>query len=964
MRAAGTKEVRALRSLVAVLGLVSGLCLRAAGDPGTVRALLREEPLRVTNYTDEVVVYVCDLDLLRGACSNLSAQVSLDNAECTVDLSAPYQTPAIVVRKPAGAQPRALHVTLRAEGQPIWDRELPLGPVVRARTDIPRSEGTAFIEPGQAELAPQIELPDLARLRPEPLLPAERVVDYAAATLRVRSAVNYPLISANNNCAISVQTAHPGDLSRRSLYLPVKSQLFDPESGQPTTVAHYLVEVPLDDEWLQGEGDLQVNLPPTAIRVHSTERKWPEGAPNAQALLGQGDGGLGQLVGVVDVDDAGRIYYATSVPSGVVRFNPATAQWEAPPVDLEAQLSRYLPAPEQLPAALRTGAVSLRWEGYRIIAVMGSRLFYAPIITAVYQREDQTSLVFAGVFSLPLEHWDDPEAFAAGIRFHVGSWPGCAHAFWSDWTDPADRTRKLGRLIPRPDGLYITAYQSGWGGPWRLQLDEEGNTSAFERVQAVPPGGPAGLPTSATGLADWWSYGTVTMTRSALHRILRGQVAELPGTVSINYDAIAAMRLAPERYGALLAASSGPSLAPVYMATAVPDEPDTMLGVGEYGYYLARFDLSHADEGYVTKSYLLRDLGATDLELPLPVGLGPYGYLWWDHEGGRYLYIGGYTGLTRLVWRAPDLPAGRYRMEDFTQRLQVNALDQAGPDGIKRYRYLLPGLDGRIFLTGTHEAARGGTAYSGGLMSFSVERRDVLDKLSFMSRCHWTVDLRSRVVHLPGAAPTQELVLGADGYDQTYAFMLEEALRPANRDPRIFVYDYQSGGVPRALFGFSLPPSDDPGSYHDHEFDATRRYLLVLQGQSLLSLDVRTWRFADGINLSAEGPVRPVRFFRSDECFLRAPDDRLFLYLTVGEEPVEGTFYEVQVASDGTLSLAPHLTLRAANAAQLARTFGVVRAFVPDLRARDGSCDLVLGVPFRPPGTDLRLIRDFIPPRR
>ncbi len=961
--------------LVAVLAGIPVACL---GDAAEVRAVLGDDPLQVTNYSDEVVVYVRDLDLLRARAGSLIAQVALDGEACAVDLAAPCQTPAIVVRKPEGASPSAVRVTLLSDGEEVLERSLDLGTVVTPRSDIPLSGQRAFIEPGQSGITPEIARPDLGRLRTEALTPAERVVDFADATVRVRTETNYPLISANNNCAISGQTAHPGDLSQRSLYVPVKSQLFDQQTGDPTVVAHYLVEVPLSEEWLAGEEDLEVSLPPEAIRVHTSERKWPEGSPSAQALLGQGAGGLGQLTGVVDVDERGRIYFSR-VPSGLVRFDPATAEWETPPIDVNGQIAQFLPSVHDVPDDLKRGELALRWEGYQYIAIMRGRVFYAPIITAIYQREDRTTFVFAGLLSMPVDHWDDPDAFTQGIRFHVGSWPGCEHSFFEGWSDPEDRTRKLGRLYARDDGLYIKAYKSAWGGPWKLEFDDEGNTISFGLVDTIPPDTRAGLPTAASGLADWWGYGTVAIERAKLHRVLRGSTADLPGSVQINYDAIAAIRLHPERYGDLLAANNGPSLAPVYMATPIPGQADTVLGSAEYGYYLATFDLSHADEGYITKTYLKRDLGATALELPLAVGLGPYGYVW-SRDGDRsYLYVGGYTGLTRLVYRSDDLAPDHYRMEDFTYSIETNRLDEAGVGAIKRFRYLLPGLDGRIFLTGTHSAARGGTSYSGGLMSFVAADMSTLDKLSFMGRCYSTTILRGRVVHRLGAPPVQQLLLAGSGFSESYAFTLDQELVPANHDPRIFAYEYESGGAPRSMYGFSLPPEDGERVYRGHCFDRTRRYLIVLQGSHLMTVDARTWRFADGVTLSADGLVTVVRFFRPSQCFTRSPDDRVFIYATVGEAPTQGTFYEVDVDEDGSIALRPHLTLRAGlwprgagreagrraeDAARLSRTVSVVRTFVPDLSAGDGSCDLLLGVPFRAPGTDARLIRDFIPPRR
>jgi len=603
---------------VLMVTCAASLAAAAWADPAEVRALLTGGPISCVNYADEVVVYVRDLDLLRSAAADLTAEVVLSAEGLSdtyhVDLAAPYQWPAIVLRKRPGAMYSSATVTLRADGDQVHETVLDLGPPVQPRSGLPLSGERAAIEPGVVGLpAPEIDLPDMSALRQVALERADRVMRVADITARVETDVNYPLVSANNNCAISWQTAHPDDPTRRSLYVPTKTQLFDPETGMPTQVAHYLVEVPLDGAWLAGAGDLSVSLTPEAVRVHTSDATWLPSAARGTPILGNGAGGLGQLVGTVDVDAQGRIYYS-AVPSGVVRFDPRTARWEVPPIDIDAHFAQFLPSADAIPDALKHGETQVRWEGYHIIAVSRGRLFYAPIITAVYQRDDYTAFVFAGLISMPVDGWDDAEAFTAGTRFHAGSWPGCERSFFEGWTDPDDRTRKLGRLFPREDGLYITAYLKDWGGPWRLEFDDRGDTLSFGLVDAVPPGPAEARRDAASGLADWRSYGSVTMSRTQLDAILHGASGGRPdGTIEVTYDAIAAMRLDPARYGALLAASSGPSLAPAYMVTAIPGRSDAVLGVGEYGYYLATLDLSRLAEGLVTKRYLLRDLGATDL---------------------------------------------------------------------------------------------------------------------------------------------------------------------------------------------------------------------------------------------------------------------------------------------------------------------------------------------------------------
>ncbi|MEA3403029.1 MAG: hypothetical protein U9R79_17440, partial [Armatimonadota bacterium] len=138
---------------------------------------------------------------------------------------------------------------------------------------------------------------------------------------------------------------------------------------------------------------------------------------------------------------------------------------------------------------------------------------------------------------------------------------------------------------------------------------------------------------------------------------------------------------------------------------------------------------------------------------------------------------------------------------------------------------------------------------------------------------------------------------------------------------------------------------------------------VILQGANLLCFDVPARRFIDGARLSGDAPVEVAEFRRPDHRLVRSPDDQLWLYAATGEAPTEATFYEVAVSPEGELSLRPHLTLAADEPERLRRTLDVVKAFVPDLANGDGSCDLFLGVPMRVPGTDARLVPDFIPPR-
>ena len=68
------------------------------------------------------------------------------------------------------------------------------------------------------------------------------------------------------------------------------------------------------------------------------------------------------------------------------------------------------------------------------------------------------------------------------------------------------------------------------------------------------------------------------------------------------------------------------------------------------------------------------------------------------------------------------------------------------------------------------------------------------------------------------------------------------------------------------------------------------------------------------------------------------------------------------VSAAGVITLRPHLALTGPTADAVKSLNGAAIAFVPDPTG-DGSYDLCLGPYWRTPGTNLRLIPDFLPPR-
>ena len=63
------------------------------------------------------------------------------------------------------------------------------------------------------------------------------------------------------------------------------------------------------------------------------------------------------------------------------------------------------------------------------------------------------------------------------------------------------------------------------------------------------------------------------------------------------------------------------------------------------------------------KDFPILDSPDPDVELPIAVGLGPYGYQWANLDGDDWLYIGGYIGMTRLKYSDNGAPLQRYSMD-------------------------------------------------------------------------------------------------------------------------------------------------------------------------------------------------------------------------------------------------------------------------------------------------------------
>ena len=946
----------------------AGFALRGAASPSPA---LITEPVSVVQYEDAVVIYMHGFDLARTRYPSLQLDYRMVSQDGTVgvgrtlDLTEPWETPALTIRK-GGTDYAGIVVSATSGAEVFFRRLYTLSGNLDVPANIPTAGQQATIELGQhAGSIPVILLPDLDGLDDALLSGAPDIVDVEPSTIQVWSNINYPSVSSSHTCALSRQTDSPADDSKRSLYVPLRSQFFDQSTGQPTVSRHYLCEVPLDPNWLVGSGDLVVNLGVSDIKVHWTDEEFDD-----DNILGVGVGGLGQTTGTMARDADGNIYFSR-VPTQLVRFNIATAEFETPPVNMKTLMNDDRPTRDEIDGS---GGDAKRgnWGTYRMIAHMNAASPARMIFTSVQNRLQPNGYFWAGLWTVPQDHWDDPVAFETEFRFLVGAWPNAQHTFWDTLPVLDGPIYRLRPPISYGNTAYMNSYPGGVGGPWRLDIAPDGTVEAFG-TEATLSNYDDGYnkprdakPENANRLIDFSDYGVLTMTARDLHKALTGTVDNSleERDIEVSYDAVGHMLQNPAEFAPILQNISGISLAPTYMATVPPGQDGQVLAASSTGYHLERYDLNTVVAGEVEKTHLILDSADTSLQLPLRAGVGPYAHSWLNLDGDDWLYAGGYIGLTRMKYAEDGVPLQRHVTSKFDAQLATVNLDAGRVGSIKRYRNLQPGLDGRMFFTGTNNASRGGTAFSGGLQAFHSTQLDTLWRLSFMSRSYHTSRLRNRVAREPDGSLVQEFGLLGEFFRAEYLNTLEEDEIPLGQVPKVFFYDYRSGGAMRDCYGFSLASLGGDVPADDIAFTNDRRYLLILQADRLLTFDPQTYRFIDGKRLTFGSGIRISRFRRPDHNFLRAPDDRLFLYAAASELSTTASFVEVQVSPAGEISLAPHLELQAASHQVLDQTFFCVHTFVPDLANDDGSYDLLLGRVIGEGGTDFPLIEDFIPPRQ
>ena len=458
-------------------------------------------------------------------------------------------------------------------------------------------------------------------------------------------------------------------------------------------------------------------------------------------------------------------------------------------------------------------------------------------------------------------------------------------------------------------------------------------------------------------------YGQFTRAKSALCDGMG--VPSVGGNLTIYYDSVTKLFREPGAYADVVAKMRAASMGPEYHVVPAPGDAMEVLGNADYPKYnFARYDCSPGVDT-VKRTFLLQKMDNENARLALPAELGPYCHRWVREGGDDVLYYAGYTGVARLRYRIAGKVPERHQVEVLT--LPHQPADGA-PDGpIKWFSSICPGVGDTMFLTGYSQTARGGTAYSGGLLWFDRRAPKQLAKVSEMSRGYNTLVLVGRLRGAPGGRLEQDLLLSGN-YNAAAAETILANKRPANTKPRLFVYRYGGADGVRDLFGFTLAPAEGKGAagVRDVAMSANGLYLLLLMTDGVLAtFDLDALRFVDAVR----APPLFASFTgdRHNAELLPLPDGDFLLGLLekkdpadANEQPTAALLVRVGVDAAGRIQLTPQLRCTFAAAADLAAP----AAFVYDARKNDGSYDAVFGPnPAKAEGA-VRIIRDFLPPRR
>lgn len=964
--------------------------------------LTAAEPVTVRRAGNELIVQFDQLDQLRQRHAKLTASVELQpvtgGKPLLIDLLEPALQGAVVVDLGPSGKCDGVTVTVHdATGAVLLKRvvaPVPQLPAPGSLAPASAAKSFAYIEPGaemlkSAQARPQILLPEAGQLRPVTLAPAPRLMAKRDITFPITTGVDLPLIGG---AVVGRQTAFPADAARASIYFACKKAIY--AGSRVERWQKFLLEVPVSAAWGTGTGDETIVLRPDQFAVHLTNDKAPSGAN----MLGAGDGDLGQK-GELDTDEQGRIYWRVEGGGAyVVRFNPHTKQFEQPPVRINFQ--------PLVPAGL--GMLN---DNLCKVSCTRGRVFFTMCNDTLTNGDPGNAhrRRLGGVFSIS-QDWSLPAAaFAADVRLHAGSWETAEHAFYQAPPKADADVRKLGGVNVTEAGLFITTAGPKYeGGPWRLDLDERGHTRFFGEVNApsdtVARDGRRIQPTQLVTVAGMpkgrelnpgtgggrnlirFSQGEITLPRASVRLLLLDRIEGLTlraerkgafptydgaptGVLTLRYDLVAKLRAAPAAQGPLAASlTGGASMGPAFLVSPIPGQPGRAAAVCEYaGYPLSVLDFSAlATTRAVTKTFL-------PPAAPVRAGLGPYNSAWVRDGDEQWLYLSGYTGLSRILFAKGGKTPPALTSDLFNSRLVQTSTDGHARTSMKKIDGLLPVFGGRLLDAGYGLDGRGADAFSTGVELFdphqlgSGQTNSAASQTSaHLSRCFALKTVRSRLVWSAQDGSVRQEVFAASGSirRQLINELKDPAMGPANLDAKVFLYDISARHGLRPLYGFSLPKLDHERAVEGHlALSPCNRFLVILtQDGALYSYSLAHRRFVDGLRLRhADGAdVRPLEFKRPSEIIFTAPDGQIFF----GTEPSTAnpgtlSFQQVRVGDDGRLSLAPHVGIQCETREGAADFRGIVRCFLP---AERGGYDFVLGYSQSTVQPFVRVVQNFIPP--
>ena len=970
---------------------------------------------------EELIVEITRLDRLRLTHSQLTASLQLHqptgDQQLLIDLTDPALHGALVIDLTSSGRCDGLTVTVKnGTGEIIAKQTITPIPEIPLADSIttpppgapPITPQLAYIEPGSAmrrsqpsppvssltnqSLPPRIRLPAATQMRQLKLASPTRLVSKPEITFPVLAAVDFPLVGGS---VLGRQTDFPNDPTRASLYFACKKAIY--AGARVERWQKFLVEIPIQTSWGQGRGDESVTLSPSQFAVHVTNEKSPSGAN----MLGTGDNDLGQT-GDLDTDEQGRIYWRVAGGGAyVVRFDPHTRKFEQPPGRVDFQ--KLVPP----------GAGMLN-DGLCRVSCTRGRVFFTMCNDTRASGDPANPLNrrIGGVFSIP-QDWSNAAAFATDIRLHVGSWETARPAFYQTPPKADADVRKLGGVNVTDTGLFITTAGPKYeGGPWRLELDAQGNTrflaevnsladtvardgrdlppSQLVMVHGIPKGRELNPGTGGGRNLIRFSLGEITIPRASIRLLLHDRTEGLAlkiarkgafptydgapeGTLTVRYDLVGKLKTTPSAQGPLAdSLSGGTSIGPAFLLTPIPGATDKVMAVCEYaGYPLSILDFSSLG---TTKT-----VGKTFLppQSPAGAGLGPYNSTWVQSADEQWLYLSGYTGISRIRYSKGGKVQPTISADLFNSRLQQQTPDGHGRTSMKKIDGLLPVFGGRLLNSGYGLDGRGGDAFSTGVELFDPQSlgsgltNQIKSQTSaYLSRCFALKTLHSRLVwNARDGRPRQEIFAASGSIRRTLINELKDpSVGPANLDAKVFLYEVSEPAGLRDLYGFSLPKLEHDRAVEGHlVLSPCNRFLIVMtQDGVLYSYSLARKQFIDGVVLRGPdgGNLRPLEFKRPSQIIFTAPDGQIFFFAEpFDDSPGALTFHRVEVSAGGRLSVVPHLGITFDGPAGYQDFKGIVRCFLPDRQHHDGSYDFVLGYSQQTVQPYVRVIRDFIPPK-